>query len=128
MPAMVKRGAQPGNLNALKNGFYSRQFRELENADLSQVSEGLKDEILMLRVFIRRMFELASDENGDLEQMAGCLNALGMASTRLANLLRTDQKLSVDRSEFAGSLSQALSETITALSKPDRRKGVNSHG
>ncbi len=71
MPAMVKRGAQPGNLNALKNGFYSRQFRELENADLSQVSEGLKDEILCCGFSCRaHCSELANYENGDLEQMA----------------------------------------------------------
>lgn len=123
-----KRGAPQGNLNALKYGFYSRQFRELENTDLTRVSDGLKDEINMLRVLIRRMFALASDEDGDLEQMAGCLNALGMASTRLANLLRTDQKLSVDRSEFAGSLNQALAETIQSLSKPERKRGGKPNG
>jgi hypothetical protein len=128
MADSTRRGAQPGNLNALKNGFYSRQFRELENADLGRVSDGLKDEIRMLRVLIRRMFDLASGDDGDLEQMAGCLNALGMASTRLANLLRTDQKLSVDTSEFAGNLSQALAETINSLSKPEKRKGASFHG
>jgi hypothetical protein len=128
MSNSTRRGAQPGNLNALKNGFYSRQFRELENTDLGRVSDGLKDEIRMLRVLIRRMFDLASSDDGDLEQMAGCLNALGMASTRLANLLRTDQKLSVDASEFAGNLSQALAETINSLSKPDKRKGTSLNG
>ena len=123
-----KRGAPQGNLNALKYGFYSRQFRELENADLTRVSDGLKDEINMLRVLIRRMFALASDEDGDLEQMAGCLNALGMASTRLANLLRTDQKLSVDHSEFSDNLTQAMAETLSDLSKPARRRAGANRG
>ncbi len=123
-----KRGGQPGNLNALKNGFYSRCFRELENADLQATGHSLKDEIRMLRVLIRRMFDLASHEDGELEQMADCLNTLGMASSRLAALLRTEQKLNVEHNDLTDSLNQALAETIQALAADStRRKGERPH-
>jgi hypothetical protein len=36
-----KRGAPPGNQNALKHGFYSRRFRNLEMGDLDVVTADL---------------------------------------------------------------------------------------
>jgi hypothetical protein len=56
-----KRGAQPGNLNALKHGFYSRSFLDLENTDLeAMLAQDLESEIAMLRVVVRRAFELST--------------------------------------------------------------------
>ena len=56
-----KRGAQPGNLNALKHGFYSRNFLDLENTDLeAMLAQDLESEIAMLRVVVRRAFELST--------------------------------------------------------------------
>ena len=58
-----KSGGQPGNLNAFKHGFYSRRFRALELSDLSEVlTDNLDDEIALLRVIIRRVFEMADRE------------------------------------------------------------------
>jgi uncharacterized protein YjcR len=42
-----RQGGQQGNLNALKHGFYSKQFQEGEIADLEK-AEGLKEEIGMM--------------------------------------------------------------------------------
>lgn len=58
-PSPKPRGAPLGNRNALKHGFYSRQYRPYELEDLNQHSFiGLNDEISMLRVCIRRMMSL----------------------------------------------------------------------
>jgi len=54
-PGRKKRGGQPGNTNALKHGFYAKNFSLAERRGLQAV-EGviLGDEIGLLRVLIRR--------------------------------------------------------------------------
>ena len=50
-----KRGAQPGNTNALKHGFYTKNFSLAERRGLEATQEiVLADEIALLRVLIRR--------------------------------------------------------------------------
>ena len=50
----TKRGAA-GNFNALKHGFYSRSFKDMENSDLEAiVAQELESEIAMLLVVVRR--------------------------------------------------------------------------
>jgi hypothetical protein len=86
---MPRRGAPPGNLNALKHGFYSRGFRSMDINDLdSMLTVGLESEINMLRVSTRRLLEL-SQENGDVDTGIKLLSVLGMTATRLANLMRS---------------------------------------
>ena len=88
-----KKGAQPGNLNALKHGFYSRQFQERELMDLEEIdAEGLENEIAMLRVMMRRLMERINHCE-DLEQLNAVVGTLGMASSRLASMLRTESFL-----------------------------------
>ena len=85
-----KKGAQPGNLNALKHGFYSRQFRERELTDLEEIdAEGLENEIAMLRVMMRRLMERVNHCE-DLDQLNAVVGTLGMAASRLASMLRTE--------------------------------------
>jgi hypothetical protein len=90
-----KRGAQPGNLNALKHGFYSRQFANLELEDLdASLEHGLSNEINMLRVAARRLFDLASNqENQSLEQAGRTLSLLSMAAGKLATISRVQHML-----------------------------------
>jgi hypothetical protein len=90
-----RSGAQPANHNALKHGFYSPRFADLELSDLNTaLGDGLTDEISLLRVIIRRVFDFANDhEFQSLETWSGSLNTLGAACTRLAGLLRTNQIL-----------------------------------
>jgi hypothetical protein len=53
-------GAQPGNTNALRHGFYSRRFCRAEKDDLQRnLLNNLDDEIALLRVAIRRVFDEA---------------------------------------------------------------------
>ena len=111
-----KQGAQPGNFNALKHGFYSRRFSSLELRDLdTALADGLDDEIALLRVTIRRVFDLATDEGEDSETWFKALSTLGMASTRLAGLLRTQKIIQGDTSSVASALSQALGEVCDEL-------------
>jgi hypothetical protein len=104
-----KRGAPRNNLNAFKHGYYSRLFRPLEADDLEAIlRDGLEDEIAMLRVITRRVFELA-DNQEDIESSIKTLSALGVAATRLARLLEAQKSLGGgDRT--LQMLSQALNE------------------
>ena len=90
-----KRGAQPGNTNAIKHGFYAKNFSPAEHQDLEAApGQGLSDEIALLRVLIRRFAcqVLAADHAG-LADSAQYLSTISDAMTRLASLLRTDHLL-----------------------------------
>jgi hypothetical protein len=91
---MPARGAQPGNNNALKHGFYSRKFKTQEAADLDALtSTGLQDEIAMIRVAIRRLFETASTDTPTLLDLANVVDVLTRAGDRQGSILRVDQVL-----------------------------------
>ena len=107
-----KRGGQPGNLNGLKHGFYSRQFRAGEVNDLEASTEtGLVSEITMLRVICRRIFEYASEsEPDDITQWSQLLNSLSLAASRMAGLLRQQRALGSGTTDVAAALSAALAE------------------
>ena len=106
-----RRGAQPGNKNALKHGFYSRSFRNLESEELDRLSNGLADEITLLRVLIRRVFEAANDEEDTLDTWVKSLHALSMAASRIAALVRTQKSLNGDTdTQMAEALSAALQQ------------------
>jgi uncharacterized protein YjcR len=105
-----KRGAPNGNWNAFKHGFYSKRFKPLEIQDLdTAMGDGLEDEIALLRVIIRRVFEYADDDDKQtLDQWSRTLNTLGAASTRLAALIRTQQVVSGGGSSVLDLLSEAI--------------------
>jgi hypothetical protein len=68
---------------------------------------GLDDEIRMLRTITRRVFQLA-DGVEELEQAISLLGALGIASTRLANLLKAQKSLGNGQDAVMTALSEAL--------------------
>jgi len=84
------KGAQPGNKNALRHGYYSRHFEILEDADLDLfLITDLDNEIHMLRVAMRRLFAGTQTPEGvDLPMTAGNLTALGNTAANLAHLIR----------------------------------------
>ena len=107
-----RRGAPPGNLNALKHGFYSHLFRKIELGDLQALPlEGLQDEIGMLRVLIRRVMELAQDVQ-DLDQALRLLNTLSLATANLSRLVKTQHLISTDFSEFDATVDDVISELV----------------
>jgi len=112
-----KRGGQPNNLNALKHGFYSTQFKAGEINDLEAAAEvGLESEISMLRVISRRVFEYANlNEPEDVEKWSQLLSSLGMAAIRISNLLRQQKLLGANGGDVAEALSQALRQVTNDL-------------
>ena len=70
-------------------------------------TESLDDEILMLRTITRKVYELA-DGVEELDQAVSLLGALGIASTRLANLLRAQKSLGNGQDAVMTALSEAL--------------------
>jgi hypothetical protein len=112
-----KRGGQPNNTNALKHGFYTQAFTQAEASDLEAVtSMDLSGEIAMMRVSLRRVFEVVATAT-DPDAAVAALSALGMASTRLAGLLRVQKLIAgAGNVDVAGALSEALSEVIKEFS------------
>ena len=113
-PPRSKRGAPPGNTNALKHGFYARKFERADLNDLdSHQFSGLQDEIILLRVFIRRVIELSKDLE-DLPEAVSLLRVLSLASISLTRLLRTQKLLAGDE---LGDIAAILSEALTEVNK-----------
>ena len=99
-----------GNLNALKNGFYSPLFQTSETIDLNEDEiSSLEHEITLLRVMIRRTMQLA-DGIHDLREAIRVLDSLGAAMGRLSTLLRVQKSLNEGRSQMADEISVAIQQ------------------
>lgn len=119
------RGAQPGNSNAVKHGFYSRKFHPQELNDLDLMLAGdLNDEIDMFRVVTRRVFDLLNEEKvkggSPLSHWIGGLETMGKATTRLAQLLRTQHLIGRTADETIDTLKAALVKITEELKLDDR--------
>ena len=93
-----RRGGQPGNLNALKHGFYSKHFQKAELKDLGQAQD-LQEEIAMMRVVTRRLLKMARGCKV-MGELINVLGALGLASTRVAGLMKTQKYLGGSKNPF----------------------------
>lgn len=115
-----KRGAPPGNLNALKHGFYSRQLKPMRKD--GPIDSGaadalnLGDEIAMLRLFIRRVIHMGAEVE-DLEAAIALLRVLCLATTTLTRLLKTQQLFGQD--DFGLAIQQAIDELAPVLFGPE---------
>jgi len=102
-------GAQPGNTNAVKHGLYSPRFPQLAAGDRGKVKyTGVRDEIDMLRMSIRRVVEM-SEAIHSLPEALSYLRVLALASMSLSRLVRA-QKLIAD-SEKGMSIGCPVSES-----------------
>lgn len=99
----------------LPSGFYSRSFSELELQDLDVLTAGLADEIAALRVHTRRLVELASQSDLDLQDMIAVLSALGTSFTRIAQLSRTQAAITGQENPSRAAISQALDEVLREM-------------
>ncbi len=108
------RGAPLNNLNALKHGFYARKFRSTDLVDLAESEfKGLKEEMTMLRVYMRGVIEKSSGVNS-LAESIEVLRVLALAATSLTRMAKTQEFLTQgdpDVTEF----SRILSETYEKL-------------
>ena len=116
------KGAQPGNKNALRHGFYQKHFSADENKRL----DGLKDEleimaeINLVRVCLDRLAQQISfdevtriDNNGaeyrDSHYLSQ-LNTLSAMTTSLTTLIRTHYLTHGKSGDIQSSIQQALEE------------------
>lgn len=103
------RGAQPGNINALKHGFYSRQLRDIDLADLETITADLGSEIALLRSWIRRLAEFAGQqEYTTLEDMTKTLHGLSAAAKQVAFLSRMQTSITGDANSSLAAINEAL--------------------
>jgi len=113
-----KRGGQPGNSNALKYGFYARKYKPADLLDIDACQfTGVKDEILMMRIYIRRVIELSNDID-NLPEAVNLLRVLSLASMSLTRLLKTQQFLA-GADEVSIALREALEEVARELEIDD---------
>jgi hypothetical protein len=107
-----RRGAPKGNHNAVKHGFYARQFNQQETSDLSSTEPlALQDEILMLRVFMRRIIERSS-EAVTLADNLEVVRVLSLATFSLTRLIRTQLFIAHEgESDFTKAIRTAIDLT-----------------
>jgi len=103
----------------MRHGFYSRRFRLVELEDLiNGQNRLLEDEVTLLRVTMRRVFEYADEHNTDAETWGKTLHTLATAASRLAYMLRTQRELAGEEIDMLDVLSTALG-MINVQPKPD---------
>ena len=124
-----KKGAQPGNTNALTHGFYSQFFAPGEITDLTSITADLTDEIAMLRVIIRRLVDRLSTMEKPTTNPTGStptptinydhytalVQLLSSSTIRLASLMRTNLYLTGKAPDLGESLKTALEEALDEL-------------
>jgi hypothetical protein len=105
-----RRGAPPGNQNALKHGFYSARFNKSELKDYNSADfTGLAQEIALLRLYIRRVVDLGVTSNG-LSLSIDLLRALSLAVTSLTRLLKAQSLLSNIDADITQSILEVYEE------------------
>jgi hypothetical protein len=108
-------GAQPGNKNARKHGFYTRRFN---NRDLNGVeaasTKSLAEEIALIRVFTRRLVE-STDPAADIYELAGVLRAICLASATITRVIKAHAFLANDPSDFYTEVDQAIRQVRLEL-------------
>ena len=103
-----KPGAQPGNSNALRHGFYAKSFTEAEMRRLDKDIEGeFIDEIALARTNAARLAELLKDyKSMSLVDVVSASNALNNYLDRIQSLSRAQRFMYRNQT----TLEQALEE------------------
>lgn len=108
-----KRGAQPGNFNALEHGFYSRRFLkgEIEMLDRMEVDKDVSSEIKLLSIALDRAAARLPDTH-DIDQTVALLSAITNGAAKLSNLKKNQKFLFDDQETLSEFLERALSGLI----------------
>ena len=115
------RGSQPGNTNALKHGFYSRQFRQVDLEDLDVINATLENEIAAMRVTIRRMLELTEGIPDPIDAIHA-LALTGNQIAKIAGLLRTQHLLAGGHDESFSAAMSAIAQVLSEFSIEIKRE------
>lgn len=118
-----KPGAQPGNKNALRHGFYAKRFTTDEKQRLEGTETAdVESEIALLRVCIDRLYEqldfdsvyLSNKDGGQSEirddHYLKQLNTLGLMTQSLSGLTRTHYLIKGKGGDVADAIMHALEE------------------
>lgn len=118
-----KEGGQPGNKNALRHGFYSKQFRADEIKRLNeQDPTDVKAEIELMRVMLDRLtdqldmepvYQPGKDENPTEirdDHYLKQLNTMTLITQAIATLARTDHLIHGKTGSVQDAILQALEE------------------
>lgn len=115
-----KKGAQPGNSNALRHGFYARN---LGNFPLSKYSEGemrnLLGEAAMLKDYMYFLYNINLDST-DSAALSDTLRALAMAGMALARLLQVHNRIRIVGESKESSLDDILSSLNSATTRANK--------
>ena len=97
-----KRGAQPGNNNALQHGLYSAAFKAEENRLLGESSAtDLTAEIELIRVMNTRFLEsLPTSQPLDSETQLSALRAVSLSTQTIMGLIRLQSQRTVANKEM----------------------------
>jgi hypothetical protein len=116
-PINRKPGGQLGNTNAIKHGFYSPRFRQIETDQMQKIKyAGVTEEIEMLRKSIRRVVEWSEDIQS-LPDALSYLRVLSFAAISLSRLVRAQQIISDSHYEMF--IGRAVSEISAAVVEAD---------
>ena len=114
-----KRGAPPGNLNALKHGYYSQQIKNAVPSDFDpERFSGLNEEIGLIRYHIRRVVEYGQNVE-ELETALSLLRGICMASTTLTRLIKTQSLLALHDDPISIPLRKAVEQLDLKISDSD---------
>lgn len=114
-PAPKRKRRNPqGTQNTVKHGFYSRKFREAEISELdASLSAGLVDEIAAIKVVMRRLFEVANEQEDNPNDLSNLLMLMGQTGVKLASMMRTQKLLGGDQDqEIHNAVTTALKEVM----------------
>ncbi len=105
-------GAQPGNKNALKHGFYAKQYVTEETDRLDDSDRlSLEDELDLLRVFVDRLSGKIKLDDELTQTELSALNTLAIMMQARATLVRTHY---LTRGK-GGALEQTIMEALDEI-------------
>jgi len=85
-----KPGAQPGNKNAERHGFYSDRFTESENKRLGEADRfSIESDLDLLRVYVDRISALVPINKAISENDLKALNTLSLMTQSISTMIRT---------------------------------------
>jgi hypothetical protein len=104
------RGAQPNNTNALKHGFYSRRFRQIDRDDLDALPQDdrLDSEINAMRVLIRRALEETEDKRLNLSTWMAVVRSVSNGFRVITDMLIALATISREDEDMAQAVSRSL--------------------
>jgi len=105
-----KKGAQPGNKNALKHGFYSELLTKEEAARLAKIKDiDLDDEIKILRALTYRLVEQI--ETSDMDEARKTANTI----SNIVQVINTTQRTKLLARGGGGEIAKTIMEALMSL-------------